>query len=364
MQANHLPDEGDYSRVTNETGRPRGLRNAKLSSMFWRMSASAYDEWLNDGALPCSRSYYIHPHSSFRMLWDTVIIAATVVCAFLLPLRVVIDEPEVWEGGWIVLDGWFHAAFGLDIVLNVLTGIIQDSAVISDQRAIARSYAYGTLVLDMCAFVIPVVSSFATSVPRAFRLFQLARVSRLPVYMKRIGHNKFLSAYVWWWIQQSIGVVLTWSCAASLLFFASRRELPTGLDANTTISLWAESTNTVAAVDASFLNAILVSMYQTMMTVTGIGYNGLGSTFSLQVYWIVVQSLFVYLLALVIEEAREHLEVEGYSRIELHIRMRNVELYLRHRNLPPKVKDRIYACCEHTWYVSHPKSLRSAALCW
>jgi hypothetical protein len=186
-------------------------------------------------------------------------------------------------------------------------------------------------------------------VPKSVRLFQLARVLRLSVYMRRLGHAKFLSAYLWWWIQQTIAVMLMWSWAASLLFFASRHDLPTGLDGPKTLSLWAESTNTVAAVDASFLNAILVSMYQTMMTVTGVGYGSLSSTFSLQIYWIVFQSLFVYLLALVIEEAREYLQVEGHNRIEFHIRMKNVEMYLRHRKLPPKVKDRIYACCEHTW---------------
>ena len=172
------------------------------------------------GAVP------FHPNSSFRMVWDLLMLVATIWSLIVDPVSIAFDKDTSTAPFYMISDRIVCAIFLTDVILSFLTGYIdqKDQHVIMHWKAVSYNYCKTWLVIDVVSSLPPeaFVGFSENSVIKAsrltkiLRLFKISRLARL-VQTLHLNLDIKLSHFTW--------KIIVWvSCCVLWLHWATCAE--------------------------------------------------------------------------------------------------------------------------------------------
>jgi hypothetical protein len=193
-----------------ETSTPTNVANATMHNQVAPKGAlaSLAPEHQSSGVATWYRlmdKCYIPPGSAFRLTWDMSMGVLIMWYAASTPLNVSFETFVIPNEKTI--EYVFTALFGLDIVLNLVTGYFNEGEIVDTQPTICKTYLGGWFWLDLAASFpydefspddSAAGSAKMAKLLRIVRIMKLVRLFKLGPLMKRLKDNMmWLTSSVW-----------------------------------------------------------------------------------------------------------------------------------------------------------------------
>jgi hypothetical protein len=179
---------------------------------------------------------YIPPGSRFRLTWDMTMGLLILWYAASTPLRVAFETFVIPNEK--AIEYIFTALFGLDIVLNLVTGYFEEGEIVDTQPTICRTYLGGWFWLDLAASFpydefspddSNAGSAKMAKLLRIVRIMKLVRLFKLGPLMKRLKDTMmWLTSSVWFpALKIFVMILIVWHWTACCYqFVCSNEERP------------------------------------------------------------------------------------------------------------------------------------------
>jgi len=148
----------------------------------------------------------LHPNSTIRMVWDSVMFVATVFALVTDPISIAFTTEESGSPFFKVSDRVVMCIFFIDIVLNFLTGYVdqKNQRIIMHWREVAFQYARFWLFIDVISSLPPeAFEGFSQNsvvkgarVSKLLRCFKISRLARI-VQVLQLNLDIKLSHFMW-----------------------------------------------------------------------------------------------------------------------------------------------------------------------
>lgn len=216
------------SRTRKAHGITRSMDNAMKNMFNIYEYTSQRDQLEEDEKLP---PFMVHPESLLKATWDIAMLCLVVFFAFAVPYRIGFEI--VLSQGESTFDAVADVLFMLDIVVSFRTAYIEDGALVSDQRAVARMYVRSWFFLDVLAslplgWIVTDVGGEAklNKLFRMLRLFKLFRILRLlklfPRVMMMIETAVKLNPAMLRFLRSFLILVMLWHFIACSYYYMAR----------------------------------------------------------------------------------------------------------------------------------------------
>ena len=153
-------------------------RKVRTAERFRQFTTEGYDEHLVYSCL-------IHPNSSFKKAWNSVLILIMLYTAVVTPYRVAFMEQQFWDW-WTVMDVVMDALFCTDIGINFFSiSQNEDGTYEVERGTIAAKYVKTWFVVDVIScFPMTMVDYFSrpsnAQVTPSGKYNSLLRIAKLP----------------------------------------------------------------------------------------------------------------------------------------------------------------------------------------
>ncbi|HBS04906.1 MAG TPA: cyclic nucleotide-binding protein [Leptospiraceae bacterium] len=284
----------------------------------------------------------IHPAHSFKQAWELILIVVTTYASIEVPLRLVMGYPAT---GWILfLDIIVISIFIADIFINFRTSIVVEGRLISDPRQVARKYLSSWFIVDFLAAVpfdlilihsigepeanlARLISPTLLRALRMLRLIRLLRLVRLAQLLHRLGHRDFLNPAI-----------------MRLLFFG----FWVTLIGHWVGCGWVAMGGIPEAPDQ--LTRYVRGIYWAFTTLTTVGYGDVVPQNNHQtVYAILIMIVGAGMYGYIIGNVAHLLANIDVARAHFRQKMETVNAFLRYRNLPASLQERIRNYYNYLW---------------
>ena len=140
--------------------------------------------------------FIIKGNGQFRTSWDIFIVFLSLWNCFTLPVEIAFQPAAFTFLGFKIFDFLIDSAFGVDIVLNFRTTIINDIVTEEtiDPKKIARSYLKGRFIIDLLAtlpfedIITAATASEKGGVSHNFALLSMLKIFRILRFTKIISY--------------------------------------------------------------------------------------------------------------------------------------------------------------------------------
>lgn len=281
----------------------------------------------------------IHPDHPRKLLWDAVVIGATIVATIETPLTIVLDYPM--EPGMVAYEIIVSAIFLTDVIVNFFTAIQRNKALVTDQREIARSYLRRWFAVDfLSAIPFDVLFSGASLAGasrflRLLRLTRLLRLLRLAQFIGKLGRKSPIHPSLLRMLHLVFWVLLSEHFIACIWLFLGSGN--------------AAATNAGYAPDDSLRN-YLRALYWTTTTIVTIGYGDITPVTNLQtVYAMSIQLLGAALYGFIIGNIASliaNLDAAGAQHRE---KIERIQAFMMYKKIPLKTQDKVYDYYSYLW---------------
>jgi len=289
----------------------------------------------------------IREHSGFRMGWDALILVLVLVSCILVPYQLAfLHDADRANNGLMLVIGLVFLA---DIGLNFFTSFHHAGVEVLDQKIIRKHYLRGQFGIDLLAnmplgFVMllagdPQIGAFSSVL--LVRLLNLLRLVRLFVILRRWEAAAWTGPGYLRVIKFLTLVLLLIHWVACLWFALAYAD-----------GFPSDSWVVAAGIEASGpISQYVRSLYWTITTMTTVGYGDItpGRT-SEYLLAGVVMLLGASLYAFIIGGVASLLSNIHLSRNRYREHTEAVEQYLRARQVPMALGDRVHSYYEYLWH--------------
>nr|XP_006816401.1 PREDICTED: potassium voltage-gated channel subfamily H member 8-like [Saccoglossus kowalevskii] len=302
-----------------------------------------------------SRFILLH-YSTFKTVWDWLILLAMFYVAIVVPYNVVFYKEKNTDSTAIYTDLIVEFLFIFDIVLNFRTTYVSESGqVVYTPRAITIHYLKSWFFIDLLA-AIPLDLLYlakintGTGAMYLLKLVRLLRVARLLQKMERYSNY---SAVVISFLMCMFALVAHW--LACVWYVIGQQELQNADHATAgwihdlvhDLNLhWPNATN----VDDLYIT----SLYYTLSTITSVGFGNVSAdTNNEKIFTIVIMLIGALMHAVIFGNVTAIIQ-RMYSRRALYqARERDLKDFTRSQNIPKPLKRRIMEYFMTLWSMTN-----------
>lgn len=273
----------------------------------------------------------IDPKSSFKVLWDNLIILLTIILAFETPLMIVFDKP--FTPGTTIFSIFVTLFFIMDMLINFQTGYYEKHHLITDKTLIKKKYLknwfaidlISTLPFELFSFIFP----FA-GLNRLFRLIKLIRLLKLYRVANSINHLKsknILNPGVLRMLLLGFWIVIA-SHFISCIWIALGK-------VSADLTPW-----------ENYLRAV----YWTITTLTTIGYGDITPSTNPQIaFTIVIQITGVGMYGFIVGNISNLIANLDIAKAQFRDQMEKINTFMKYRNIPVELQNKINNYYEYLW---------------
>jgi CRP-like cAMP-binding protein len=318
----------------------------------------------------------IDPSTRFRAAWDVAVVTALLYNLVEIPIRVGFEfEAEPWSAADVfnlLVDLFFLG----DVIVNFRTGFYEDGFFIADAKRIAARYMSGWFWIDFptsipTTHIINLAYGSASDaesgsdslrLPRLLRLFRIARLFKMLRFIKLMRTLRAWDTDIKWApITKGLKflslVFFTTHAAACMMFYIALIERNS--DGSFADASWITrymddrpfyNHGASDPRDLSFNSRYAISFYWALTTISTIGYGDIVPQTELEISFTCVimfigSCVFGYMIgniSRVVQSEEEH------SRL-LRKKIKSINEYMRYRQLPKSIKDRIRSHYNFAW---------------
>jgi len=311
---------------------------------------------------------YIDPNRPFRITWDFCSMAFILLLVIIIPYEMsFLWETEYTPGSFLhVINTFADLWFGVDIALNCFTAFYKGkgtkSRLVKHPALIIRNYARGWLWIDLLATfpIAPIMQTVAgwstegTSARGMFRALKIAKVARMLKVLRalklgglmQIVEEQLVAAQsmtvAFQLMKLSAVMLLISHCAACAWFAVGHWGLAAGYSTTWLIEK--------AMVEEPEWDRWVASFYFAITTGTTVGYGDISATNTMER---VVGTCFLVLAVAYIGHflARVGQVVSSLQQGEAEMMKvkRCAMLFMRRRNVPKELYQKVLRYIEHVW---------------
>lgn len=295
----------------------------------------------------------LHPHSVFKVRWDMVLTVLILYSVCVIPFRIGFDEEAT--GGVLVFDICIDVFFGIDILVNLYSGIYDEYGVfVDDHRRIVSTYLKGWFIIDFCSTV-PVdrlVGAFVAGDGDEFRSLKLIRVLRLIRLLKlaRLFKLSRIMQYLESVAAFNPAILRLLRLLFEVIFIAHFLScfwhlLPTIEGDGYQVS-WYQTAG--VTIDSPVGERYVASMYWAVATMMSVGFGDIHSTTTVErLYSIFVQMIGVSFFGFIVANMSSLLDSIDARATAFRNKVSEVQEYMHDRKLPMDLQRRILAHYKH-----------------
>ncbi|GBG29401.1 Potassium/sodium hyperpolarization-activated cyclic nucleotide-gated channel 1 [Hondaea fermentalgiana] len=306
---------------------------------------------------PLNRLPVLHPESSFRAKWNLFVLCMLLWYSFTIPFSISFSISPY--GLWRIIEILFDVAFGVDILLNFITGYYTKrqsvQLIVMNHRMIVKNYVMTWLLVDLIAItpfdiIVTLLTTGSTvhaerSVASLSKLIRLVKLTRL---LRLVG----LYRYFKYWSDRLkpgmlrlgtslIVILLVIHLLACFFFYLSDLD-PTRVDT------WSDEYG-VRHEDLAFPKYI-ASLYWSITTMTTVGYGDIvpqneGEIFFVIIAMLISCSMFAYSVG----NVASMVSAIDSTQTMYKEKMDWLKEYCSQQALPEELQTRIRAYYSHCW---------------
>ena len=289
----------------------------------------------------------IRPENPVKIIWDLILFLATSYFSIEVPLRFVLQEKQSSEV--LIFERGIQILFGLDIILNFLTGYYKEKKLISSPKSIAKRYLKSWFWIDFFSFFPfdllgeTVYQYFgATDLLRVLRLLRAVKVFEMLKALQSLFHRKNSS-------EDNSHLEAISPVTFRLMFFIYW----TGIFAHWTACGWIYLNPDFLA-DQDRVTKYVRSLYWSLTTLTTIGYGDITPTTNVQtVYTMCIMIIGVGIYGYVIGNVSTILSNLDVSQTSFQEKLNQVNSFLKYKKIPDLLANRVRSYYVNLWENKH-----------
>lgn len=296
--------------------------------------------------------YVINPSATWKVCWDIFVGVIILYSAIVVPFR--LGFHVVMSKAWLLAEVSVDVVFLIDMIFSLFTSYEENGEHVHQLQAIAKNYMKSWFMLDLVStmpFYLFGNNLKSLKLVRVIRLFRLLKLIRLLRLNHKLANAKTSGHITLAFYELSMVLIVTlflshlFSCMFYILSACDGATEADGYSYEQCGSLH------------NLYSKYLLSLHWTLATVLKVGYGDvLLSTQSGMMYSVAVMAMGSiisgYILAVMLKQA----ETANPIATEKSIRMNEIGLYLREKEIPRKVMQRLSK--HFDYYYSQISSLQ------
>ncbi len=280
------------------------------------------------------KKFIIHPESKLLVVWDIIILIASIYIAIEVPLVIVFDFEESLLLS--IANRVITAVYIIDIGISFNTAVYKKGKIITDRKYIAKQYLKSWFIIDFIA-AFSFISAFKSlqqlklsTILKLFRLGRLLKLIRVTGTIQRTASSKINPAILRLLILVSWIFIVAHFISCAWIYIAQP-------DPN-----------------LDYVSKYIKAFYWTITTLTTIGYGDIVPKDNVQMIFVIfIEFMGAAMYALIIGNIANLIANIDIAKSRFKEKMKTVNTFLNYRNIPAKIKKKINDYYYYLWDSRH-----------
>lgn len=280
------------------------------------------------------KKFIIHPDSKILIVWDIIILFASIYIAIEIPLAVVF---EIEENFILTIINWIvTTVYIVDIIISFNTAVYKKGKIITDRKIIAKKYLKSWFLIDFIA-AFSFFGAFKSMqqivlsrIIKLFRLSRLLKLIRVTGTIQKTASSKINPAIL------RLIILICWIFIVSHFISCA----------------WIYIAQPDPLLDS--LTKYIRAFYWTVTTLTTIGYGDITPDNNIQMIFVIfIEFMGAAMYALIIGNIANLIANIDIAKSRFKEKLKTVNTFLNYRNIPPDMKRKINNYYYYLWDSRH-----------